>query len=422
MSDKTCFPQVGIIHQTLVNRPIVDLTNTINDQLATLNLSSKLEQGDRIGITAGSRGISNIDLIIKEIVLFLKRLGAEPFIFPAMGSHGGAVAEGQTELLAHYGITEESMGAPIISSMEVVEIGKSREGLSVYVDRHACEADHILVVNRIKPHTKFKGPLESGLCKMLTVGLGKQEGADYYHMYALKYGFSEVIEAVATVVLKKMSILGGLAIIEDGHDQTSIIRAVLPEQLIEEERGLLLVAKEYLPRLPFSDIDVLIVDQIGKDISGSGMDYNVIGRNRDIMDRWHSTQKIKRIFVRDLSKNTGGNGLGIGMADFTTEKVIRKLDLEMMYTNALTASGPENAMIPMYFSSDRKALEASLRTIGLISAEDMRIVWIKDTLSLEKVVVSKSLYNEAKERDDLECEGSLRGIAFDSLGNLQSLF
>jgi hypothetical protein len=422
MSDKTCLPQMGIIHQTLVTQPIVDLTNTINDQLATLNLSSKLKLGDRIGITAGSRGISNIDLIIKDIVLSLKRLGVEPFIFPAMGSHGGAVAEGQTELLAHYGITEELMGAPIMSSMEVVEIGKTKEGLSVYVDRHACEADHILAVNRIKPHTKFKGPLESGLCKMLTVGLGKQKGADYYHMYALKYGFSEVIEAAATVVLKKMSILGGLAIIEDGHDQTSIIRAVEPEQLIEEEQGLLRVAKEYLPRLPFSDIDVLIIDQIGKDISGSGMDYNVIGRNRDIMNRWHSTQKIKRIFVRDLSKNTGGNGLGIGMADFATEKVIRKLDLEMMYTNALTASGPENAMIPMYFSSDRKALEASLKTIGPISAEDVRIVWIKDTLSLEKVLVSKSLYNEAKERDDLECEGSLRKIAFNSLGNLQSPF
>ncbi|HBR29656.1 MAG TPA: [Fe-S]-binding protein, partial [Firmicutes bacterium] len=391
MADRVKFPPMGMIHQSLVDRPLADPAAETRKELATLNLAAKIKPGDRVGITGGSRGIRNISLITKEIVSFFKTLGAEPFIFPAMGSHGGAVAEGQIEMLEHYGITEELMGASVLSSMEVEEIGKTKEGLIVYVDSYACRADHIFVVNRIKPHTKFKGHLESGLCKMMTIGLGKQKGADYYHMQALKYGFSEVIEAVATVVLEKMPVLGGLAIIEDGFDQTSILRAIEPDKIIEEERGLLDIAKEYLPKLPFSELDVLIVDQIGKDISGAGMDYNIIGRNRDIMDRWYSTQKIKRIFVRDLTKNTSGNGLGIGMADFTTERLIKKLDLEAMYMNALTASGPENAMLPIYFDSDRKALESCLTTIGPISPAEARIVWIKDTLSLEEVLVSESL-------------------------------
>lgn len=416
------FPLMGMIYQNLISKPLADPAGETKKQLATLNLSAKIKPGDRVGITGGSRGIRNIDLIIKEIVQFLRALGAKPFVFPAMGSHGGAVAEGQTEMLAHYGITEELIGAPVLSSMEVKEIGKTKEDLTVYVDSYACRADHIFVVNRIKPHTKFKGRLESGLCKMMAIGLGKQKGAEYYHKYALKYGFSEVIEAVATVVLKKMSVLGGLAIVEDGYDQTSILRAIEPEKIIEEECELLNIAKEYLPKLPFSELDVLIVDQIGKDISGSGMDYNVIGRNRDIMGRWHSAQKIKRIFVRDLSKDTGGNGLGIGMADFTTEGLIKKIDLDLMYTNALTASGPENAMLPIYFDSDKKALEACLSTVGPITPTEVRMVWIKDTLSLRKLLVSESLYQEAKRREDLQCEGNLLNMVFDSLANLKSPF
>jgi hypothetical protein len=422
MPERIGFPAMGMIHQQLVSRPLADPVQETVKQLATLNLPEKIKPGDRIGITGGSRGIRNIDRITKEIITVLKSLGAQPFIFPAMGSHGGAVAEGQTAMLAHYGITEELMGAPILSSMEVTEIGKTKEGLSVFADSYACQADHILVVNRIKPHTKFKGPLESGLCKMMTIGLGKHKGADYYHRYALQYGFSEIIEAVATVVLEKLPVLGGLAIIEDGYDQTSIIRAVGPDQLIAKERDFLNIAKEYLPKLPFAELDVLIVDQIGKDISGAGMDYNIIGRNRDIMDRWHSAQKIKRILVRGLSKHTGGNGLGIGMADFTTERVIKQLDLEMMYTNALTASGPENAMLPMYFASDKQALEACLNTIGPITPAGARIVWIKDTLSLEEVLVSKCLYQEAQARADLQPKESLKAIVFDSADNLESPF
>lgn len=422
MHENITFPRMGMIRQKLVNRPVRDVAEEVKKELAAINIAAHIKPRERIGITAGSRGIRNINIILKAVITHLKALGAEVFIFPAMGSHGGANAQGQKDLLAHYGITEESMGVPILSSMEVREIGRTPEGLSVFADSYACQADQIIVINRLKPHTKFKGPLESGLCKMMTIGLGKHKGAEYYHKYALKYGFPEVIEAVATVVLAKLPVLCGIAIIEDGYDQTSIIRAVRPEELIEREKELLTTAKDYLPKLPFPEIDVLIVDQIGKDISGAGMDYNIIGRNRDIMNRWHSAQKIKRIFVRDLTPETEGNGLGIGMADYTTERLVKKLDLSVMYTNALTASGPEGAMIPIYFPNDKRALQACLGTIGPVNPEEAKIIWIKDTLSLEEVMVSESLFRMTENRMDLEVKGVLMEIVFDDRDNLISPF
>ena len=422
MFEQVAFPQMGLIHQELVNKPIIEIEAKVEEEMNSLNLVSRVKPGERVGITAGSRGIRNIDRIMKTVIDHLQALGAEPFVFPAMGSHGGANAQGQCGLLAHYGITEEKMGVPILASMEVQEIGRTKQGLSVYADSYACGADHIFVINRLKPHTKFKGELESGVCKMMTIGLGKHKGAQYYHKYALKFGFPEVIEAVASVVLERMSVLGGLAIIEDGYDQTSILKALPPKRIIAEEKELLKVAKDYLPKLPFSEIDVLIVDEIGKDISGAGMDYNVVGRNRDIMNRWFSSQQIKRVFVRDLTANTEGNGLGIGMADYTTERLVKKLDLQTMYTNALTASGPESASIPIYFPNDKQALQASLGTIGPVATSEVKVIWIKNTLSLEHVLVSESLYRQVGERPELSIEGPLQEIAYDQEDYLISPF
>ncbi|MDD4363945.1 MAG: lactate racemase domain-containing protein, partial [Atribacterota bacterium] len=303
--------QMGLIHQELVNKPILDFSSKIKAELDSLNLETKINPGDRVAITAGSRGINNIDKIIKILIEYIKSLNANPFIFPAMGSHGGATAEGQIKILQDYGISEESMDVPIMATMEVKEFIKTKEGLSIYIDKIALEADHIIVVNRIKPHTKWKGSIESGLCKMMAIGMGKHIGAQYYHKYALQYGFPELLEIVAQNVIEKLPILFGLAIVEDGHDQTSMIEAIEPTNIIEKEKKLLLIAKDNLPKIPFEDIDILIIDEIGKEISGGGMDFNVIGRNRDIMNRWHSEQKVKRLFVRDITENSMGNGIGI---------------------------------------------------------------------------------------------------------------
>jgi len=414
--------QIGLIHQELANKPILDLSSKINEELDSLNLETKINSGDRVAITAGSRGINNIDKIVKILIKYIKSLNADPFIFPAMGSHGGATAEGQIKILQDYGISEESMDAPIMATMEVKEITKTKEGLSIYIDKIALEADHIIVVNRIKPHTKWKGSIESGLCKMMAIGMGKHVGAQYYHKYALQYGFPELLEIVAQNVIEKLPILFGLAIVEDGYDQTSIIEAIEPNNIIEMEKILLLIAKENLPKIPFKDIDILIIDEIGKEISGGGMDFNVIGRNRDIMNRWHSEQKVKRLFVRDITENSMGNGLGIGMADFTTEKLVKKLDLRKMYINALTSSGPENAAIPMHFPDDKGAIEACLNTIGPVDISKLKLAWVKNTLSLEKICVSEALYHEAKKRNNLSIVDELNSITFDKHNNLVSPF
>jgi len=414
--------ELGLIHQKLINKPILDLTSIIKGELDLLNLNKVIKPKDTIAITVGSRGINNLDKIIKEVIQYFKFLKAKPFIFPAMGSHGGATVRGQLKILQDYGVNEESMGVPIIATMEVEELTKTRDGLSVYVDKSTLRADHIVVVNRIKPHTKWKGPIESGLCKMMAIGMGKHKGAQYYHKFALKYGFSELIESVASKVIEKLPILFGLAIVEDGYDQTSIIKALIPDNLIKSEKILLEIAKDYLPRISFNDIDILIVDEIGKEISGGGMDFNVIGRNRDIMNRWYSAQKIKRIFVRDITENSRGNGLGIGMADFTTDRLVEKLDLEKMYINALTASGPESAAIPIHFSNDKEAIMACLNTIGPINPSELKVVWIKNTLSLENVYVSKALYTEAKKRSELDLIEDPKPIAFNKKNNLLSPF
>ena len=302
-------PRMYRLRQTFDRTWAKDIPEAVSAELTKLSLKESVRPWDRVAITAGSRGISNIALVLKVIVEHLNLLGAKPFIFPAMGSHGGATAEGQVSLLKHYQITENLIGSPILSSMEVTEIGKTKEGLPVYIDKHAFQADHIIVVNRIKPHTKFKGPIESGLMKMISLGMGKQKGADLYHKAAIQHTFPKIIVDGARVVLEKTPILFGLGIIENGYDETAKIAGLRPEEIETKERELLTLAKQMMPKLPFNEIDLLIVDEMGKDISGVGIDPNITGRNRDIMGTFPHPTHVKRLFVRDLTTRSNGNAL-----------------------------------------------------------------------------------------------------------------
>ncbi|MBM4277023.1 MAG: DUF2088 domain-containing protein [Deltaproteobacteria bacterium] len=415
------FPRMYRIRQTFDQTSAKDISVAVRNELTNLSLQKTIKSGDRIAITAGSRGISNIALILKTIVEYLNLLGAKPFLFPAMGSHGGATAEGQVALLRHYQVTEEVIGVPILSSMEVMEIGKTEGGLPVYIDKNALQSDHIIVVNRIKPHTKFKGPIESGLMKMMVIGMGKQKGADLYHKAAIEYGFPKIIVDAARVVLKNGPILFGLGIVENGYDETAKVVGLMPEEMEAKEKDLLPQAKAMMPKLPFDDIDLLIVDEMGKDISGVGMDPNVTGRNRDIIGTFPHPTCVKRLFVRDLTASSNGNAIGIGLADLTTKRLVEKIDLQATYMNCITAISLEKGAIPIYFETDQEAMSVALGSMGLIQRERCRVVRIKNTLHLDEVEVSEVYKDELLQRSDLEILEGPYPMGFDSLGNLLDL-
>lgn len=412
------FPKMAMIRQKFDDSCLEDITRKVLSELSKLNLERQIKPGARVGITAGSRGIANMAKILKGIIDFLKKVGAQPFIFPAMGSHGGATAEGQKQVLAGYGITEASMGVPVLPSMEVKEIGRTEKGIPVFLDQYALSADFLVIVNRIKPHTKFKGPLESGLFKMMVIGMGKHQGAEYYHKAAVQYGIYPIVLEVGKFILAKCPILFGLGIVENAYDETALIEAILPEEMFDKEQMLLLEAKRWMPRLPFDDIDILIVDEIGKDISGTGMDTNITGRNRDLIGDFEHHVRIKRIFVRDLSEKSDGNATGIGFADFTTKRLVDKIDLQTTYMNCLTGISPEKGAIPIYFSNDREALKACFNTIGMVDPERCRILHIRNTLQLDMVEVSEAFREELLDRPDLTLIGEWEPIKFDSQGNL----
>jgi hypothetical protein len=290
------------------------------------------------------------------------------------------------------------------------------------VDKYAAGADHLVVINRIKPHTKFEGPVESGLMKMMAIGLGKHKGAQYYHRAAIRLTFQRIVENVGLEVMQKRSVLFGLGVVENGFDETCMIKAFLPSDLLEGEKELLKLAKARMARLPFDDIDILVVDLIGKDISGTGMDINVTGRNRDLLGDFTSTPRIKRIFVRDLSPATEGNANGIGFADFTTTRLVNKVDRPKTYMNSLTAISPEKGAIPMYFDTDREALDACFMTIGDIRPSDSRLVYIQSTMHLTRLMVSEAYADDIEARDDLEMIGNWAELSIGADGNMISPF
>ncbi|MCH9652506.1 MAG: nickel-dependent lactate racemase [Planctomycetes bacterium] len=416
-------PKAYRIRQNFQSSRLENIPETIQTELTKINLGKVVKPGDSVAITVGSRGIANIDLITKTTVDFLKSLDAVPFIVPAMGSHGGGTAEGQAAVIAGYGITEETMGVEIRSSMETVIVDTTPQGIPVHFDKHAYEADHVLICGRVKPHTRFVGDIESGLHKMMLIGLGKHAGAKIYHRAIEDFSFEEIIKAVAQSVLEKCSVVGGLAIVENSYDETGLIEAIPPEQFYEREKALLNIAREWLPRLPFEKIDFLIVDRIGKNISGSGMDACVIGRKfNDHAATEHDNVAVKRIMVRSLTEETHGNALGIGLAEFTNQRTVDGIDWKITRINANTGSHPTSAMVPLVYETDREAVEAALSTIGLVEPEQSRIVQIYDTLELSEVIVSETYLNEINERDDLEIMSGPFELPFDTQNNLTPVF
>ena len=406
------------VRQIFPRPRLADIPGGVRATLGAARLPIK--RGDTVAVGAGSRGITNIDAIVKAAIGSLQDLGARPFIFPAMGSHGGATPEGQREVLAHYGITEATMGCEIRATMDVVQVGEAL-GMPVWLDRIASEADWVGLVNRVKPHTDFKGSIESGLFKMLTIGLGKWHGATQYHRANVNHGYETVITAVGREMLAKARIGFGLGIVENGYDETARVEAFNAADLEAGERRLLKDAREWMARLPFSPIDVLVVEEIGKNISGAGMDTNVIGRPSNPHEPFPADPKILWIVALDLTEESGGNATGIGNAEFTTRRLRDKIDWKKTAINCLTACAPNGAKLPLVFDSDREAVENALNCIGLTQPEQARVIRVKNTLVLGEIECSEAFLPEIAQRSDLEVIGVPRPLGFDAGGQIVPL-
>ena len=404
-------PRMVHAQQRFSSDQIEDLPGAIRAELARAGLETVVGPGMEVAITAGSRGITRIPEIIRTVAEAVSALGARPFIVPAMGSHGGAIAEGQAAVLRDYGITEESTGAPVHASMDVVDLGRTANGATVYFDRNAYNADAVIVVARVKPHTSFRGPVESGLCKMITVGLGKQKGAEQMHAH----GLAETIPQAAAHAIEQSNIVLGLGVVENGYDQPHTIRAALAEDIYATDRELQTLSKTLLPRVPFDELDLLIVDVMGKNISGAGMDPNVIGLNRGMtMDRHPN---YTRVLVRDLTPESHGNAVGIGHADFVTKRLADKINYYDLYMNALTANNPAVAKIPITLESDKAAIETAFKS-ACAGAAAPRVARIYSTLHLEYLLFSEALIPAARENPNLEILDVPYEWEFDAAGNL----
>jgi hypothetical protein len=415
----THYPRIFRIRQNFESPQVENISAVVEAELQRLQLSRRVKPGESVAITAGSRGIANIALILKTTVQHMKRLGLQPFIVPAMGSHGGGTAQGQRELIEGYGVTGEAMGCPIRASMETVVVCDAAEGFPVHFDKHASLADHVVVVNRIKPHTMFVGDVESGLMKMMLIGLGKHEGAKVYHRVIRNYSFGQIVRSVAREVLSRCRILCGIGIVENAYDQTAKIQAVGSQEFEDRERELLVLAKKWLPRLPFQEAHMLLVDEIGKNISGSGMDTNIIGRKfNDHEPRPDEWPKIKIIAVRGLTPETHGNASGIGIAEMCRQRVVDEMDRTITYMNCETAGHLTAAMIPIPKRSDREILDVALSSIGMIAPAEAKLMWIRNTLQLAEMECSEAYFAEAQERSDLTILAEPRPLPLDAGGNL----
>jgi hypothetical protein len=418
------FPKTFRVRQRFPQTAALDIHATVQRELEAI--APGLKAGARIALAVGSRGIGNLQQIVMAAVTFLKDHGARPFIVPAMGSHGGATAEGQTELLGEYGITASNLGAPVRAAMETEPLGLTADGFQVFFSREALRADGVLIVNRVKPHTDFSGTIGSGILKMMVVGLGKRPGASHFHRASSRLGYEHVLRTSARVILEKAPILGGLAIVENQHHDTAQVAFLDPARIERREEELFAEAARLMPKLPFTDVDLLIVDRLGKNISGAGMDPNVIGRGVHgysslLKDRNQDSPAVRRLFVRELTPESHGNATGIGLADFATTRLVRSIDVKTSTINTLTAMTPQGVKIPIHFDTDREVVEAALDTLALKDVSQARIMRIQDTLNLEWLELSEAYAGETRERSDLEIITEPGELLFDSTGNLPPL-
>jgi hypothetical protein len=411
-------PRLLPVRQNFPDRRIHDIHGEVQRQLAGSRFSSRVRPGARIAIGAGSRGISNIAAIVKSVVDYWKAQGCAPFIFPAMGSHGAATAEGQADVLAHYGIHEATMGCPVVSALEVISLGKTADGIEAFMDRNAYESDGVMLIGRVKWHTDFSGKIESGLFKMMAIGLGKFAGAQRYHTYAYKLGLEHVIRSVGRQVLKSGKILGGLAILEDANHNTAQLTAVPVENMEQKEEELLAMAKSWMGRIPMP-IDVLILDQIGKNISGAGMDTKVVNRSvYGESNPFSEAPRIERIFIRDLSDSSYGNAVGLGLSDVIHDRLLAKVDWNPTRINSLTASTPAAIKVPVHFASDEECLQRIAPTVGKVDLAEVTFGWIKNSLELTYLKLSENLLGQIRGNPLLEILGPAEEMEFDGDGNL----
>ena len=414
-------PRFVPLQQRFPETPPLHIDTTVRHGIQSM--SGAIRPGMRIAVAVGSRGITRLQEIVKSVLTQLQEAGAKPFIVPAMGSHGGATATGQIELLGEYGISESALGVPLNASMETTLLGSTPDHVPVHFSRAALEADGIVLVNRVKPHTDFQGTLGSGLLKMMVVGLGKREGASTFHRASNRIGFEHMLRTVARVTLSKARILFGVAILEDHAHQPARIEMLRPEQMESGEERLFKEAERLMPRLPFTDVDLLIVDCMGKNISGAGMDPNVIGRSVHgysslLKDRNADRPAVRRLFVRELTPESHGNATGIGMADFTTTRLVESIDREITTLNTLTAMTPQGVKIPIYFDTDKEAIDQALDTLALEDTGRARILRIQDTLSLEHLTASEAYLEEIERSERLEVSGPAFEMRFDEAGRM----
>jgi hypothetical protein len=391
-------PSMVRVKQNFSAPTISDIPTSIKNEFTKEAIKTKIKRGQKIAVGCGSRGIANIAIITKSVIDELISLGAEPFIFPCMGSHGAASAEGQKEVLAAYGISETTMSVPVHATMETEIVGRLKDGTPVHVDKNAAHADGIIVINRIKPHTAFRGATESGLTKMLAIGIGKINGATTYHRHGMDM-FPSLLPQIRDVNIKQRNVLFGVGIVENAFDQTAVIEIIPAEQIADKEPELQRLAKENMPKLNFSNIDVLIIDEMGKNISGAGFDPNITGRNRRAV-AWNHELNVKKIVVLRLTSESHGNATGIGGADVITMQLYRDMDVGATYANVATSMNLDGAAIPIIMNSDREAIALAIKTVVRTTPENCRVVRIKNTLSLGEIYVSKNMLDEVEKHPD----------------------
>ena len=412
------YPKIAEISQRLNTTRVDDIETVIAGEMKRVDLAGRIKPGSRVAITAGSRGITDMTDVLKATISEVRKVGGSPIIIPSMGSHGGATAEGQADMLEGLGVSQQTLGIPVVSSMDVVDLGETKEGIPVVLSRDAMECDNIIIVNRIKAHTEFHGKIESGLTKMMVIGLGKHRGAVLAHSWAVRFGYERTLISAGNHIIQKAPITLGIGIVENGTGNAARIEAVTPEHFVEEEVKLLAFARQTCPHLPFDRLDILVVDEGGKEISGTCMDTKVIGRIMNIYEPPLEHPHITRIVLRDLTETSHGNGLGIGLADFVTQRLVDKLNRDATDLNCVTAVTPEKARLPIIGKTDRLAIDYAFASAGPVTADTVRLCWIRNTTRLDRMFVSERLLEEVANNKDLAVVSELSEMKFNEDGDL----